>query len=1018
MKFRFILFLSYVGFLSPVYGNSVEFIHKNLNIEQGLPESTVIDIVEDNLGFIWIATPSFLCRYDGADFKIFQKNFDLKLGPDEFRKGKLYIRNNKLWMITKGGKLEYMDLLTEKFYSINSFKNRDVEINGLNCLYFLEENRIYLGTDWSGLYVVDLEFNIINHLTDQGSNGLSSNKINDMFIDNSNQVWLLTNKGINRIKHGIVKQYLKDINFSMGFQIPFVERLGLGTMGKGIIAKEVASENFHPLFYYSKNKEMVENLIVSDLFLIPRGLITDWKTWIGSIGSGLMVESSSSEILEVNLKDSPKDILCIFGTGNGQIWVGTRNHGLYVLQENLGFNIQVNKNLSEVPLKLYETAQKELVIINQEGKLSLFDTDQGILKTEKINFFEVFSEFNDQGLELIPIENKEFLLGYDKKKSELFLFDLVKKNKEEMAIENSHLLTDMLKNFNDLENKKVFLENNLLIFHLPNSGMLIFDPVGQMEEYLEFHEIIHLFYIPELGFLTLSLDGSVGFFDPKKKIIENPPHLKNSIALTSVINDVTYRKDWLWMATAGSGIYLINLKKGTSLHFDTSSGLPSNYIMALEFHDDRTIWASSNNGIFRMNFSKVEEIIKLGNINYFNHKNGLPISEFMPGKSFVDSTGKVYFLGNRGLLLIKTQNFNRSNFSNNIVFTEIKANHKSIHTALAHHYLESIQLEYNENTLEFYFSSLSGTSPENLNYSYLLEGYDKDWINAGNRRYASYTNLSPGSYLFKVKLAHDNPESAKYKMLEIHIDKAYWQTAWFIGALILVFSLILFLLYKTRINYLLKIRSIREEISADLHDDLGARLTTIQLLSAIHKNRFRNHKEFNQVLQQIDSEVLESTEALHDLVGNIKMNGEQMDDFMAKMRRYISETLESADLKYTIKINENISQKVLNINRRKDLFFVIKELINNIRKHANASKVDVDFDIKEDQLLLLVKDNGIGFDIDYNSGRNGLKNLKARVEKNNGILSINSIKNTGTIIKILIPFDSVRRIRSIGNLWN
>ncbi|WP_306413701.1 two-component regulator propeller domain-containing protein, partial [Cecembia lonarensis] len=274
-----------------LFGQSVDFIHKNITIEQGLPENTVLDIVEDQMGFIWLATPNFLCRYDGADFKLFQKSFDLKIETEKFRKGKLFLRENKLWMITKGGKLEYMDLLTENFFPLNNFKNDIKEIKDLNSIYFTEDRRVYLATEGDGLYIVDMEFNIINHLTDQGKNKLSSNYINAVFKDNSNQVWALSNKGLNRIKHGVIERYMEETNFSMGLQLPFLERLGLATIGQGIVAKDVATESFHPLFYYSKNQEVVENLFISDLFLLPRGLITDWKTWIGSIGNGLMVES-------------------------------------------------------------------------------------------------------------------------------------------------------------------------------------------------------------------------------------------------------------------------------------------------------------------------------------------------------------------------------------------------------------------------------------------------------------------------------------------------------------------------------------------------------------------------------------------------------------------------------------------------------------------------------------------------------------------------------------------------------
>jgi signal transduction histidine kinase len=114
--------------------------------------------------------------------------------------------------------------------------------------------------------------------------------------------------------------------------------------------------------------------------------------------------------------------------------------------------------------------------------------------------------------------------------------------------------------------------------------------------------------------------------------------------------------------------------------------------------------------------------------------------------------------------------------------------------------------------------------------------------------------------------------------------------------------------YRLRINHLLKLQLVKEEISADLHDDLGAKLTTIQLLSAINKKRFQNQPEVGNLLLKIEKEIQDSSEALHELVGNIKMKEDDLEGYFSKLRRYASESLDQSNLSYRIYFSENINQ--------------------------------------------------------------------------------------------------------------
>ncbi|MFD2201168.1 triple tyrosine motif-containing protein [Shivajiella indica] len=342
-------------------------------------------------------------------------------------------------------------------------------------------------------------------------------------------------------------------------------------------------------------------------------------------------------------------------------------------------------------------------------------------------------------------------------------------------------------------------------------------------------------------------------------------------------------------------------------------------------------------------------------------------------------------------------------------------NSQEVESLAGIHYLDNLDLKSHENSLEFFFTAISKNVPDNLNYSYKLSGYDKDWVKAGNRRYASYTNLDPGTYTFNVKLTNDNFEGAPVKSFQITIHETFFQTIWFKLLVVIILLSIFYFYYRLRINHLLKLQNIKEEISADLHDDLGARLTTIQLLSAINKTKFKDQPEVEKLLLNIDQEIHDSSEALHELVGNIKMKEDDLEGYFSKLRRYASESLDQSNLSYRIHFSENFNQLTISLSKRKDIFLILKELINNIRKHAKSSKVIISIEEKQDFLLIKVKDNGIGFDPNSLSVRNGMKILKYRVDKYKGKITLNSSLMEGTTVKISIPLDKASVMK---NFWS
>jgi ligand-binding sensor domain-containing protein len=226
---------------------------KNITIADGLSESIVLDITQDSLGFMWIATPEALNRFDGSDFKIFPKSFDHNTKQNVFRIGKMQIFGSNLWLITKGGKLELFDLEGETFTTMEHFGESGISIPPVRSILVEDENNIWIGTENEGLFLVNRDLEIVRQF-DQDAvpmNKLISNKINQIFKDSIKNIWILTDQGINKIVDNSIKTYLAGIHTNLMLE-DFSSRLYFGTQKKRDLYIRSKTRKIHTIKWNDK----------------------------------------------------------------------------------------------------------------------------------------------------------------------------------------------------------------------------------------------------------------------------------------------------------------------------------------------------------------------------------------------------------------------------------------------------------------------------------------------------------------------------------------------------------------------------------------------------------------------------------------------------------------------------------------------------------------------------------------------------------------------------------------------
>jgi signal transduction histidine kinase len=271
--------------------------------------------------------------------------------------------------------------------------------------------------------------------------------------------------------------------------------------------------------------------------------------------------------------------------------------------------------------------------------------------------------------------------------------------------------------------------------------------------------------------------------------------------------------------------------------------------------------------------------------------------------------------------------------------------------------------------------------------------------------YIRYTNLDAGSYVLYFK-----EKSAKqYRSIKIEIEKPFYKKWWFslviFMNILLVTALAIYLFSLYNFRQKLKVEALRNKISQDLHDEVGSNLSSIAIFSELLKKKMSTeNKEIELILDKIKSNSKESVNLMQDTVWAINPSNDSLDKLIARILSYARDILTSKEIlfidnykKLQIKSDFNLDLEI-----RKNVYLILKEAINNIAKHAEATEASMEFSLERNILYITLQDNGRGFDPSIESLGNGLKNFKERadLEKIDCVLESQPGQGTKILLKI------------------
>ncbi|HVM88856.1 MAG TPA: two-component regulator propeller domain-containing protein [Puia sp.] len=993
---------------------------KHLSVENGLADNIVYHFLQDHLGYMWLGTRNGITLYDGTRTLNFQHddenkktisgNFITRIledsayqvwvgtnaGLDLFNRasnsfihfgitmsnGKQedtycvplgFSRGNDLWfMDTKEKAIKVFNTRSKKFKTVLTTDAVDGSM-----YYNKKTNTIHIWTYLSigTLHYIFREDSLIkkeSFFNHEKNGAYPSLQIFHVFYSGDSSAWLSTGKGLIELNMINQKYYLYDkmnnepVPESRYAAISPNGLLWMGTGGFGMYTFDLASKKFVEHFnnYLLDPFSICSNNIVS-LYFDKTGNI-----WCGSYGNGVSYTNVEarffSKYLLKNELDKWKKQNNVFWLGSdtkGNIWCLLQDvAGLWLLDSNMkikNYLIPQYKDGKAFKGTIYQvffdSASKAWLITDQ----GLFQYDPASNNINRIDYYKISNAlFGSYWVNnMIRLHDHSLLFA-------TFggLYRMIKNNHGDLLIRPFSSLNNNI--INGFEMIFEDSENNIYVKDIADSLFILSSTNGP-------------------GDYTVSKRAS--FHDRYIHFVEDDSNV--------------------YMSSA-HGLYVIRKKKFIIEKSPMNNILPFTNLSNIVLKNNG-IWISGDKGLFYYN--KAEKKSRL-----FTVEDGLPSNHFTESGIVLTKSGKLITGTNNGLVAFDPEKINDSIYPPRAQLIRFSVNDSSTNFVANPQETNSISLNHDQNTFSIDFSCIGFQHIASCNYAYRLEGYDDHWIKNGAVQYTRYSKIPPGTYHFHLRVIDAKGDVSPYgKTLLIEIKKAFWQTTLFRSLIALLFIGVIWLLIKWYLS--IKIQKHRREfekqqaiekertrIATDMHDDLGAGLSSIRFLSEkVKRNTFSEVTKTD--IDKILSSSSELIDKMNEIVWAMNEKNDSLDDLLTYVRSYAKEYCEDNNIVCEIKIPDNIPPVFVSGEMRRNVFLTIKESLHNIIKHAQASKAEIELKI-DSKLYASIKDDGRGFtgkeNKYYHSG-NGLKNMRKRIESTGGSFTI--YENNGTVVEFSVP---------------
>jgi signal transduction histidine kinase/ligand-binding sensor domain-containing protein/CheY-like chemotaxis protein len=878
MNKRIILFLILTGLRQCIFavGSDSDISFDFFTTGNGISQNNVTCITEDSRGFLWFGTRNGLNRFNGYQFEIYQHS----------NKRTRHINGNHircifedhagdLWVGSIEGGLNKLNRQLNTFESFTtSGAGVNISLFDVNTIAEDKNGNLWIGTGQHGIYIIDVKREHIKKK--KFDSPVPGHKpVRSIFCDSENNIW------IGFAEEGGLYKYTPD--HTLNSFVKTNEELNANGINSIRVITEDSEKNvwvgtYFGIFRYNDNGSVIHYCNKGGKQLITNNVITSiaedlhGEIWIGTENGGVNILNKKTNTFRHILakENDPKSlnnnsIYAVYCSNSGDIWIGTYLGGinLYTFEKSLFsnyrhiYNEPNNLGHNDV-LCFLKDSKNRLWVGTDGGGISIYDSSMkhvSVYNTKKHGDLSLASD-NVMSIH----EDKEGIYWIATWRGGLHLYNPRKKRTKVLIPDNSregHISGEFIWSLYEDNDGNMWVGtfySGLNRYDREHHKFITYE-YGHGKKNLSSNNITSILE-DYTGDLWIATEKGLNRYDRRTgEFIKYFADDSDSYSLgnNNVISAATDTAGKLWLATA-DGLCRYNYQKNNFVVYTKENGLPDNVILSIEFDNKNRIWLTTPKGLCLYNPLKQSSYI-------------FP-DEYKSTAHYKDNSGLLYFGGAEGFKVFDPDEIKFNNSPPDIVFTNFFISNKEvdftdknqpIHAHISE--LDKIFLPPDVNLFGIEFTSLSLVNSDYNRYEYKLEGFDKDWVYAGNNRIASYSNLHPGEYTFRVRVANGNGVwNYDGKSIDIIIIPPFWKKSWFylvvILSIIAVIYAVIFLREK-KLQHDKKILEDRIARRTKKIEQQNAELTNINEVLRVNQEELANHRNQLEFLVEARTKELE-----------------------------------------------------------------------------------------------------------------------------------------------------------------
>jgi signal transduction histidine kinase/ligand-binding sensor domain-containing protein len=962
-------------------------------------------------GYLWIGTQSGLVRFDGKRYKNFFSQPGNPASPsDNTIVDITEDKNGDLWFCGFFHGLTRYNTTTGTFKKYARPTRDDFPYYGIYCGLKDQRGNLWFGTGGRGLAKYSYEKDSFELFYPEPNNCKDGSVRGDNYVTgicedsfDGNTLWCTSFKGLyafdkttGQFTHystGLRQKYAVDITMNC-VEAGAGGRLWLGSWGEGLLCFNVKTKRFE----HGKRKPVPA--IINHI-----RLVNDSTLYLACFSDGLyQYHLKTNAYTNISPPAAPGDLAMegfnankISVTANAGIFTGG-NHFIYQLHP--AFNrLRTNMRFpdaqpgSDITIQsCIWDAQRRCYWLGTAGGSGLYRFGSAGAAIHPVSVAgkkegEIFYNLNSDGLQRVWVAGHRqglFLWSDERQRFEKPAAAALPPLPDSVLNHIFRMQSDAAGNLWLLSDRTVYYWN--VKTHTAEAFPLIWQPGYKGPEILLPARLIAG---TENDLWVLTQTGLFHCERNSKKTTHlyynaaGPGKQVSNEYLDGLVNK--YKTLWL---TSGNGLGSYDRETGKFVNnHSVEDGLPSMMVRGLAADSSGNVWANTVAGLALFDAKK-----KMWST--FDRFDGLE-REYLDVETFITANQKIIIDQGNGFVLRDVAAMQATSQPPVIRFTEVKINEKlySLEKLPASGVL---RLLHSQNNVQIEFAAMDWLYPAKTRYVVKIEGLEKTgtWIpNTDARIYLA--GLSPGKYMVRVKALSSSGQWSPEIALTVIVKKPFWRTTGFIAGIILLALSLLYFLYRYRIGQLKELHSMRNRISRNLHDDIGASLSNINILNELARRNAANPHKTTQYLEKAGEDIQRISESLADIVWNINPENDMPESLFVRMMRYAADMAEARNIACSFSFPGTEEGLNMDMDKRRDIYLVFKEAVNNLVKYSGATEASVVLSVAGKTIRLQVTDNGRGFDAATSKTGNGLQNMRQRAQTWGGRLTVSSTPGGG-----------------------